>query len=59
MLIKCDKKEDLVNDDKGFENFCNKSMTALKKHAPRKKNIARGNKILFMTKGFSEEIMKR
>ena len=31
------RKEDFVNNDKGFEKFCNISMTVLNKHAPQKK----------------------
>ena len=51
-------KEDFVNDE-GFESFFNKSITALKKHAPQKKKFAIGNLILFMTIGFSGETVKR
>ena len=31
------RKKDFVNNDRGFERFCNISMNVLKKHAPRKK----------------------
>ena len=53
------RKEDFVNNDKGFEKFCNISMKVLNKHAPRKKKIVRGNQMPFMTKDLSKEIMKR
>ena len=53
------RKEDFVNNDKGFEKFCNISINALSKHAPRKKEFVRGNQRPFMKKDFSKEIMKR
>ena len=53
------RKEDFVNNDKGFEKFCNISINALSKHAPRKKEFVRGNQMPFMKKDFSKEIMKR
>ena len=53
------RKEDFANNDKDFEKFCNIIMKVLNKHAPRKKKIVRGNKIPFMTKNLSKEMMKR
>ena len=53
------RKEDFVNNDKGFEKFCNISMKVLNKHAPGKKKIVRGNQMPFMTKDLSKEIMKK
>ena len=51
------RKEDFVNNDKGFEKFCNISINALNKHAPRKKKFVRGSQMPFMTKDLSKEIM--
>ena len=48
-----------VNNDYGFENFCNITLNTLDKYAPRKARHARGNQMPFMTKDFSKNIMKR
>ena len=54
------RKEDFVNNDKGFERLCIIRMKALNKHdAPRKKRFARGNQMRFVTKYLSKEITKR
>ena len=58
-LLNNSTEEDFVNNDKGFEKFCNISMNVLNKHAPRKKKIVRGNQVLFMTKDLFKEIMER
>ena len=49
------RKEGFVNNDKGFEKFCNISMDVLNKHTPRKKKLVRGNQIHFMTKDLSKK----
>ena len=53
------RKEDFVNDDKGFEKFCNISMNVLNMHISRKKKLVRGNQIPFMTKDLSKKITKK
>ena len=52
-------KGNFVNNDDGFQRFCHISLDALNKHAPRKKNHARGNKMPFFNKELSKEIMTR
>ena len=49
------RKEDFVNNDKGFEKFFNISMNVLSKHAPRKKKVGRGNQMPLMTKELSKK----
>ena len=53
------RKEDFVNNKKGFEKFCNISINVLNMHALRNKKIVRDNQMPFMTKDLSKEIMKR
>ena len=43
-----------MNNDKGFEKFCNISMNVLNKHPTGKKNYARRNQMPFMTKDLSQ-----
>ena len=48
-----------VNNDYGFEMFCNISLKTLDKHAPSKTKHTRGNQMPFMTKDLSKNVMKR
>ena len=52
-------QQTFVNNDYGFEKFCNFTLKTLNKYAPRKKKHARGNQMPVMTKDFSKNIMKR
>ena len=51
-------QQTFVSNDYGFEKFCNITLKALDKYAPRKAKHARGNQMPFMTKAFSKN-MKR
>ena len=53
------KRETFVNNDRGFEKFCDMSIKPLHKHAPIKKKYKRGNQMPFVTKDLSKAIMKR
>ena len=48
-----------VNNDYGFERFCNITLKTLDMYAPRKAKHARGNQMCFMTKDLSKNFMKR
>ena len=48
-----------VNNDYGFEKFCNITLKTLDKHDLRKAKHARGNQMPFKTKDLSKNIMKR
>ena len=52
-------KEVLVNNNNGFQRFCDINITTLNIHAPSKKRYARGNQVLFLMKGSSKAIMAR
>ena len=52
-------QQTFVNNDYGFEKFCNITLKTLDKYAPRKAKHARGNQMPFMTKDLSKNIMKR
>ena len=52
-------QQTFLNNDYGFEKFCNITLKTLDKSAPRKAKHARGNQMLFMTKDLSKIIMKR
>ena len=43
-------KEVLVNNDDGFQSFCDINITTLNEHAPSKKKYTRGNQMSFLTK---------
>ena len=47
-----------MNNDCGFEKFCDMSIKHLNKHAPTKK-YKRGNQMPFVTKDLSKVIMKK
>ena len=47
-----------MNNDYGFEKFCNTTLKTLDKYAPRKAKHANGNQIPFMTKDLSKIIRK-
>ena len=47
------------NNDNGLEKFCKTTMDTLNLFAPIKKKYARGNKMPFMTKYLSKEMMTR
>ena len=53
------KRETFVNNDRGFEKFCDMSIKLLNKHAPIKMKYKRGNHMPFITKDLSKAIMKR
>ena len=53
------KRETFVNNDRGFEKFCDMSIKPLNKHAPINKKYIRGNQMHFVTKDLSKAIMKR
>ena len=52
-------QQTFVNNDYGFEKFCNVTLKTLDKYALRKAKDARGNQMPFMTKDSSKNIMKR
>ena len=52
-------KENFINNDDGFQRFCQISLNALNKYAPRKKKYARGNEMLLFNKELSKAIMTR
>ena len=52
-------QQTFVNNDYGFEKFCNITLKTLDKYAPRKAKHARGNQMPFMTKDLSKNIIKR
>ena len=52
-------QQTFVNNDFGFEKFCNITHKTLDKYAPRKTKHARGNQMPFITKDLSKSIMKR
>ena len=51
-------QQTFLNNDYGFERFCNITLKTLDKYAPRKEKQARGNQMPFMTKDLSKNIMK-
>ena len=53
------KRETFVNNDQGFEKFCDMSIKLLKNHVPIKKKYKRGNQMPFVAKDLSKAIMKR
>ena len=52
-------KDVLVNNDDGFQRFCDINIITLNEHALSKKKYARGNQMPFLTKDLSKAIMKR
>ena len=52
-------QQTFVNNDYGFEKFCNITLKTLDKYPPGKVKHARGNQMPFMTKNLSKNIMKR
>ena len=53
-------QQTFVNNDYGFEKFFfNITLKILDKYAPRKAKHARGNKMPFITKVLSKNVMKR
>ena len=46
-------QQTFVNNDYGFEKFCNITLKTLDKYAPRKAKHARGNQMPFTTKDLS------
>ena len=51
-------QQTFVNNEYGFEKFCNITLKTLDKYAPSKAKHARGNQMPFMTKDLSKNIMK-
>ena len=52
-------KEVFVNNDDGLQRFCDININILNRHAPRKRKLAQGNQMPFITKDLSKAIMKR
>ena len=52
-------KKVFVNNDGGLQRFCDININILNRHAPRKRKLARGNQMPFITKELSKAIMKR
>ena len=52
-------KELFVNNDDGLQRFCDIITNIVNRHAPRKRKLARGNQMPFITKDLSKAIMKR
>ena len=48
-----------LNNDPGYEKFCDMSIKLLNKHAPIKMKYKRGNHMPFITKDLSKAIMSR
>ena len=48
-------KEVFVNKDDGFQRFCDISINILNRQAPRKRKLAQGNQMLFITKDLSKQ----
>ena len=53
------KRETFVNNDRGFEKFCDMSITLLNKHAPIKMKYKGSIHMPFIAKEYSKAIMKR
>ena len=47
-----------MNNDRGFERFCDMSVKLLNKYAPIKKKYKTENQMPFVTKGLSKAIVK-
>ena len=58
-MIKKLSNENLVNNDNGFESFCDISLETLNKHAPYKKKHTQGNQMPFFNKDLSKVIITR
>ena len=50
-------QQTFVNNDYGFEKFCNITLKTLDTYAPRKTKHAGGNQMPFMTKDLSKNNM--
>ena len=50
-------QENFVNNDDGFERFCDMSLSTLNKHAPSKIKHVRSNQMPFYDKGLPKAIM--
>ena len=48
-----------MNNDRGFERFCDMSVKILNKYAPIKKKYKTENQMPFVTKGLSKAIVNR
>ena len=53
------KRETFVNNDRGFEKFCDISIKHLNKLAPMKTKYKRGNHVSIITRDLSKAIIKR
>ena len=58
-LLHALSKEVFVNNNDGLQRFCDININILNRHAPRKRKLARGNQMPFITKELSKAIMKR
>ena len=54
MLVKISKKVSVNNDD-GFQRWCELIITTLNENVPSKKKYARGNQMSFLTKDLSQQ----
>ena len=52
-------KELFVNNDDGLQRFCDIITNIVNRHAPRKRKLAPGNQMPFITKDLSKAIMER
>ena len=52
-------REVFVNNDDGLQRFSDININTLNRHAPRKRKLARGNQMPFITKDLSKTIIKR
>ena len=52
-------KEVFVNNDDGLQKFCDININILNRHTPRKRKLAQGNQMPFITKDLSKAVMKR
>ena len=51
-------REVFVNNDDGLQRFSDININTLNRHAPRKRKLARGNQMPFITKDLSKAITK-
>ena len=58
-LLEILSQQTFVNNDYGFEKFCNITLKTLDMCAPRKTKHTRGNQMPIMEKDLSKNIMKR
>ena len=52
-------RENVIDNNDGFQRFCHIRLDALNKHVPRKKKHTRGNQMSFFNKQLLKAIMTR